>query len=68
MEPLEIIFDELGKMRLETEKNYTRVEIQSAHLGDRHRYTSTTVVLTKKQTEQIAIWLATALETLEGEK
>lgn len=65
MNSLEIVFDELGRMRLEMNGSFPRMEIQSAHLEDRYKFTSTTVVLNKEQTEKIAIWLATALETME---
>jgi hypothetical protein len=52
-------------MKLEMDEELPRLEIHSAHLGDRYKYTSTTIILNKNQTEQVVMWLATALEAME---
>jgi len=65
MEPLVIDLGGLGSIRLDLESGLPRVEIQAIHIGDKGKHTSTTVLLSKEITEQIAVWLATALEAME---
>lgn len=67
MDPLIIDFKELGSLTLRLEDGLPRMEIQAAHLGEKNKHTSTTVVLSKKSTEQVAIWLAAVLEIMEAE-
>lgn len=65
MEPLVIDLEGLGSIKMDLENGLPKVEIQAIHIGDKGKHTSTTVLLSKEITEQMAVWLATALEIME---